>query len=119
MTNITINYKKNTIEITKAFEKKASAYGSEAYIELSEARKEFPNYRLVVKTSKSNNTFAGMDYDFMVEYIEKHENAEQRKAEFDKLRASGLTYGEIKQWFVETYPIFKNCETRVQWILAA
>lgn len=119
MTNITINYKKNTIEITKAFEKKASAYNSVEYNQLCEARKEFPNYRLVVKTSKSNNSFAGMDYAFMVEYIEKHENAEQRKAEFDKLRASGLTYGEIKQWFVEIYPIFKDCKTKAQWILAA
>lgn len=119
MTNITINYKKNTIEITKAFEKKASAYGSEAYIELSEARKEFPNYRLVVKASKSTNSFAGMDYNFMLKYIESHEDAEQRKSEFDKLRESGLTCGEIKQWFVNTYPIFKNCKTKAQWILAA
>ncbi len=119
MSNITINYKKNTIEITKSFEKKASVYGSEAYRELKEARNEFPNYRLVVKTTKSNNSFKGMDYDFMLDYIAKHENAEQRKAEFEKLRACDLSYGEIKQWFTETYPVFKNCETRAQWILAA
>ena len=119
MANITVNYKKNTLEITKAFEKKASAYGSEAYVELSEARKEFPNYRIVVKTTKSNNSFKGMDYDFMVEYISKHENADQRMEAFEKLRACDLSYGEIKQWFVETYPIFKNCETRAQCILAA
>ena len=119
MTNITINYKKNTIEITKSFEKKASAYGSEAYYELSEARKAFPNYRLVVKTTKSNNSFKGMKYEFMMEYISKHDDAEQRMEEFEKLRACDLSYGEIKQWFIETYPVFKNCETRAQWILAA
>ena len=119
MSNITINYKNSTIEITKSFEKQASVYGSQAYNELREARAEFPAFRLVIKANKSSSAFKGMDYDFMIAYIEKHENAEQRKAEFDKLRASGLTYGEIKQWFVETYPIFKNCETRVQWILAA
>ena len=119
MTNITINYKKNTIEITKAFEKKASAYGSEAYIELCEARKAFPNYRLVIKANKANNTFKGMDYDFMLEYISKQPDAADRKEEFNRLRNSNLSYGEIKQWFVETYPAFKNCETRAQWILAA
>lgn len=119
MTNITINYKKNTIEITKSFEKKASAYGSEAYYELSEARKEFPNYRLVVKTTKSNNSFKGMDYDFMKEYISKHDDTEKLMEGFERLRANNLSYGEIKQWFVETYPVFKNCETRAQWILAA
>ena len=119
MNNITINFKKNAIEINKSFEKKASVFGSEAYIELFNARKEFPSYRLVIKANKSSNTFKGMDYDFMIEYISKHENAEQRKAEFDKLRENNLSYGEIKQWFVSTYPVFQNCNTRSQWILAA
>ena len=119
MANITVNYKKNTLEITKAFEKKASAYGSEAYVELSEARKEFPNYRIVVKTTKSNNSFKGMDYDFMKEYISKHDDAEKHLKELETLCANKLSYGEIKQWFVTTYPVFKNCETRAQWVLAA
>ena len=109
MSNITIDYKKSTIEITKSFEKQASVYGSQAYNELRTARAEFPTYR----------AFKGMDYDFMIEYIEKHDNAEQRKADFEKLRASGLTYGEIKQWFVSTYTVFQNCKTKAQWVLAA
>ena len=119
MSNITINYKNSTIEITKSFEKQASVYGSQAYNELREARAEFPSYRLAIKANKSSSAFKGMDYDFMIEYIEKHENAEQRKAEFVKLRASGLTYGEIKQWFIDTYPVFEKCKTRAQWVLAA
>ncbi|MBO5037767.1 MAG: hypothetical protein J6D42_11895 [Clostridia bacterium] len=119
MTNITVNYKKNTIEITKSFEKKASVYGSEAYYELSKARNDFPNYRLIVKTSKSNNTFKGMDYEFMLDYINNHEDSEKHKAEFDKLKENNLSYGEVKQWFVSTYPVFENCKTRAQWVLAA
>ena len=119
MSNINIIYQKSTIEITKSFEKKASVFGSEAYIELSDARRAFPSYRLVVKANKSSNAFKGMDYDFMIEYIEKHEDAEQRKAAFEKLRASGLTYGEIKQWFINTYTVFQNCKTKADWILAA
>lgn len=117
MSRITINYKKSTIEITKSFEKQASVFGSEAYNELCDARKEFPNYRLVVKSSKSNSTFKGMDYDFMLEYISKHDDAEKHKEELKKLCDSKLTYGEIKQWFVSVYPVFKECETRAQWIL--
>lgn len=119
MKNITINYKNASIEITKTFEKKASAYGSAAYIELCRVRKEFPDYKLVIKESKSSGTFKGMDYNFMLEYISRHENAEQYQAEFDKLRANNLSYGEIKQWFISTYPVFSNCNTRAQWILAA
>lgn len=119
MANISINYKKSTIEITKAFEKKARAFGSDEYNDLCRVKKEFPTYRLVIKATRSSSTFKGMDYDFMIEYIGKHENAEQRKAEFDKLRANDLAYGEIKQWFVSTYPVFKDCNTKAQWILAA
>ena len=119
MSNITIDYKKSTIEITKSFEKQASVYGSQAYNELRTARADFPNYRLVIKANKSSSAFKGMDYDFMIEYIEKHDNAEQRKADFEKLRASGLTYGEINQWFVSTYNVFQNCKTKAQWVLAA
>ena len=44
MANITMNFKKNAIEITKAFEKKASIYGSAEYRELIDAKKEFPNF---------------------------------------------------------------------------
>jgi hypothetical protein len=119
MSNITINYQKSTIEITKSFEKQASVYGSQAYNELREARAEFPTYRLAIKTRKSSSGFKGMDYDFMVAYIEKHDNAEERKADFDKLRANNLPYGEIKDWFVTTYPIFKDFKKKSQWILAA
>ena len=120
MSNITINYQKSTIEITKSFEKKASVFGSEAYIELSDARKEFPAFRLVIKANKSSSAFKGMDYDFMLAYIKTHENEENtRETEFGKLRASGLTYGEVKQWFIDTYPVFEECKTRAQWVLAA
>lgn len=119
MSNITINYKKNAIEITKSFEKKASIYGSAEYNHLCKAKKENPEFRLVVKANKNANTFKGMDYNFMTDYISKHENAEQRISEFDQLRENNLSYGEIKQWFIETYPVFENCKTRAQWILAA
>ena len=119
MTNITINYKKNTIEITKSFEKKASAYGSVEYTELANARKEFPNFRIIVKAAKTKSTFKGMDLDFMRDYIASHDNKEENMAALNRLCEKNLTYGEIKQWFIDTYPVFKNCETRAQWILAA
>ena len=119
MANITMNFKKNAIEITKAFEKKASIYGSAEYRELIDAKKEFPNFRIVVKTTKSNNSFKGMDYDFMREYISKHEDAEKHTEELQELIDKKLSYGEIKQWFVEIYPAFKEYKTRAQWVLAA
>lgn len=119
MKNITINFKNETLEITKSFERKACAYGSSEYIELANARKDFPNFKIVVKTPKSSNNFKGMNYDFMRTYIESHDNSEIKLKEFDKLIDNRLTYGEIKQWFISEYTVFEKCTTRAQWILIA
>jgi hypothetical protein len=48
-----------------------------------------------------------------------HDDAEKRMDFFEKLQLNGLTYCEIKAWFIEQYPIFKDCKTRADWILAA
>lgn len=114
-----VNYNEKTIEMTKSEAKAASLVGSDEYKALLEVRKEFPGYRIVVKENKSKNVFKGMDYGFMSNYIEKHENAEENLAAFNELKDKDLTYGEIKQWFVKTFPVFKDCKTRADWILAA
>ena len=120
MSNIKINYTKNTIEITKSFEKKAMVFASPEYKELIDAKREFPNYRIVITTNKGSNTFKGMDYKFMEEYIAKQVDAETRTQEFKRLLESKLVgYAEVKQWFVDKYPVFKTCKTKADWILAA
>lgn len=48
MTNITINNRKNAIEITKGFEKKARVFNSKEYNELKAAKKDFPKYDVVI-----------------------------------------------------------------------
>ena len=119
MKNIRLDYAKEIIEITKAFEKKASIFGSQAYNELATVRRDFPNFKLKISESRGSNGFKGMDYDFMRTYISAHENAEERSKAFEKLVELKLSYGEIKQWFISEYPIFEKCNTRAQWILAA
>lgn len=118
MKNIRLNYTNETIEITKTFEKKASTYGSPSYNELIKVRREFPNFTLKVVENKGSNGFKGMDYDFMRNYISLHENSEENSKKFETLITKGLTYGEIKQWFIGMFPVFANCTTRAQWILA-
>ncbi len=49
--NIKINDKKKTIEVTKAFNNAASYYGSEEHKTLQAAKKEYPNYRVVTKST--------------------------------------------------------------------
>ena len=47
MTNLTINNKARTIEMTKKFEKAASCFDSDKYKALQEASKNYPAYRLL------------------------------------------------------------------------
>ena len=94
MSNITINYKNSTIEITKSFEKQASVYGSQAYNELREARAEFPTYRLAIKANKSSSTF----------------NA---KAKGVRIGRPQMTRDDIPQIFYRHYPAYLSGDLNV------
>ena len=77
MTNITLNHKNRTIELTKKFAADSSHFGTDEYKMLQEARRDYPNYKVVIasrKNSKSN--FDGLNLDYMELYISKHDDAE-------------------------------------------
>ena len=107
---MTINYKNNTIEMTKKFAKAASRYGSEEYIALQGARRDYPNYRVITKTTnrKKSDSFKGLTYARMAEYIKKHDNDGKIMVEFETKREeekfNPASYNEIKKWFLEKFP---------------
>lgn len=135
MMNITINAKKRTLEMTKAFEKKASIYGSEEYMILQAARKDYPSYKPVVKKVSTGDRMKGLTFEYMENYIKTHnvdvayvvENDEN----FEEVTVKALeafysmtgmnnsediiteqaSYGEIKKWFLEVYPEVKRMAT--------
>lgn len=117
MTNITLNRKNRTIIISKAFEKKASKYGSDEYNELTNAQKENKGFRVVVKaTSKPSSPTDKLTIADIERYIKYHEGEEsQAMKDFKAMRngkANGETaynsnYFEIKEWFMVKYG-FKN-----------
>ena len=122
--------KSRTIEVTKTFYKAASRFGSEAYEALQKARKENPDFAVVVKSARTKvDHFKGLTYDFMEKYIASHDNADERMAEFNDLRAKSevaklngaeaLSYGEIRAWFFKKYPEIKAFQRRREQALAA
>ena len=131
MTNITINTKNNSIVITKAFSKKASRFGSDAYKELQEARKDYPNYRVVVRTtSKKNDSFKGLTYAYMEKYIAKHDDEDQSimeeykilrgiGSESEELMADSFSYGEMREWFFKKFPEIKQFHDKRAALMAA
>lgn len=116
MTNIKVNRKMRTIEITKKFDKASSRVGSEEYKTLQEVMNQHVGFKLVVKssTSKKKESYKGLTYEYMEKYIKAHDEDGSIMAEYEMLRgiseeaeeafAQSLSYMEMKDWFLHTYP---------------
>ena len=128
MANIRINYEIKAIEISNKFAREASKFGSEQYKELKEARADFPTFevKVIKTTAKRNDTFKGLTTAYMEKYIKGHDNAEAIMAEFNTLRGkvenkdeltAKASYGEIKKWFLETYPEIEGTRKEIDKIM--
>lgn len=105
MKNININFQKQTIEMTKTFANSASNYGSEAYNELMNAKRDFPSYTVtIVKTASKKDSFKGLNLKYMEKYITEKSGVEsEQMATFNLLcgntddeLAAKASFGEIK-----------------------
>ena len=126
-----INEKKMAIEMTKKFATAARKFGTKQYRDLQEARRDYPNFKVVTITRKATgnqDTYKGLTYKFMEDYIQKHDDAEQSvMAEYLTLRGKSeaakenlvepYSYNEMKTWFLKTFPAIaefhKQCDARV------
>lgn len=127
MKNIKINFASNTIEINAKFANAASEYGSAEYRELMAAKNDFPTFEVKVNkpSTKKNNSFKGLTIAYMEEYIKGHDDDKKTKMnEFNTLRGKNgseisatATYGEIKMWFLNTYPEFEKTRSDIEDIM--
>ena len=121
MKNITIDYTKQTIQMTKAYADKAGKVGSREFEELTKIHSMYPQYQIVIVSSKSNFSAKGLDYDFIEKYISLQIDEKRREEltkDFEDLRAADLSYFEIRSWFVNEFPLFKDCKCRADVVLA-
>jgi hypothetical protein len=124
------NYEKKIIEMTKTESKAAGKFGTDEYMMLKELRAENPGFPIVIKASKSRDNMKGLTVAYMKKYIEAHDDAEKTNMTiFYSLRgldadgneielARVATYGELKMWFLDTYPEVENMNKTVDDILA-
>lgn len=117
-----INNRTNSIEMTAKFAKSAAKFGTEEYNNLQIARKDYPNYRVVIvsrKPAAKRDTYKGLTYDYMEMYIQKHDDEKQSiMAEYKMLRglsdeakevlAESCTYLEMREWFLAKFPAIAN-----------
>ena len=95
----------------RSFAKEAEIVGSEAYILLQNARRDYPTYTVVrrqIKRNAAKECYRGLTYEYMESYIASHSNAASRRAEYNELRllaeCHSIRYPTIKRWFLATYP---------------
>ena len=127
---IRLNHRNRAIELTKSFDEKASRFGSDEYNALQIARRDYPNYHVVVACrSKREDSHKGLTYEVMENYIKTHDNAEENLKVFNDLRSTSeeakafgvqpVSYGEIRAWFFKTFPEIEAFQKRREALLAA
>ena len=113
---LTINHANHTIVMDRTFAKFAVNTMSEEYAHLQQVRRDYPNYQVVqrhIRTNSFKNTYKGLSYDYMEEYIMTHGTNEERLAnfkEYSEMRliaechSKAFRYPVIKSWFLDHYP---------------
>jgi hypothetical protein len=118
------------IEMNKTEAKAAGRYNSEEFKELSALRVAYPDFRIVIKTTKSKDNMKGLDTKFMEKYIKEHDETEDKAQlkEFYSLRgldengkkkqfAQAVPYGILKQWFLTYFPEVADMNNTIDEIL--
>ena len=125
MTSISINAKNRTIELSKTFAKAASLFGSDEYKQLQEARRDYPNYRVVTLKQKGapKAEFAKLSFDFMDKYVRDHVQNDDDRATYLEMRGldenwekdeNGLPedHARVKDWFLNTFLEFEEARAK-------
>lgn len=92
---LTVDHNNNKIIMDRTFAKYEKDTFSEEYAHLQQVRKDYPTYRVELRKIKRNSdkeTYKGLTYDYMREYIFKHEPAETRRSvlmEFEDMIFNG------------------------------
>ena len=111
-----IDFANDKIVMTTTFAKKCQNTASAEYAQLQSVRRDYPTYAVTTRQIKKNpkkETYAGLTYEYMRNYIITHASDETRKkevAEFEELvliskcQTKAKRYPTIKKWFLAKYP---------------
>ena len=120
---VKVKHAEQKIEMNTTFAKMIENPLSDEYALLQKLKMENPEFKVSRRKIKSNpnkDSYKGLTYEYMKKYILAHDDEEGSiMAIFhemrgtivegdDELQAESLTYGEIKMWFLDTYPEIKN-----------
>ena len=111
-----VKYADGVIEMNTTFAKMMQNPLSDEYALLQRTRQDFPTFAVrtrQIKTNPKKDTYKGLTYEYMRDYIILHTTPEEEAeavAEFDemilisKCHGKTLRYPTIKKWFLAKYP---------------
>lgn len=100
----------------RTFAKNAENTRSPEYAHLQNVRRDYPHYEVVrrqIKKNTNKETYEGLTYDYMKNYIINKTEPEVRTKlllEFEEMilisqcHSKGKRYPTIKKWFLEQFP---------------
>lgn len=111
-----IDFQNCKIVMDRAFVKNCADPRSEEYALLQSTRQDYPTFQVITRTCKKNpnkESYKGLTYEYMENYIITHEQGEKRLEvldEYNELRliaechSRSRRYPVIKRWFLSKYP---------------
>lgn len=101
-----------TAQVTKAFQKNASIFGTDEFKLWREYKAMFPEAKMVTKTIKKNpnklNITKNMTYENMAAFIREQDDAAEVMKEFQKQinlsKVKANPYRAVLAWFKKKYP---------------
>ena len=112
-----LDHENGTIIMDRTFAKLSQNTMSNEYKHLQEVRRDYPAYTVIRNTIRKNTnkeSYKGLTYGYMEEYIMTHRTKSQTSAEimaeYDEMRiiadchSKAYCYPVIKRWFLEKYP---------------
>ena len=79
---ITLNIENRTLNVSKAFYKRASIYGTDEYRQLKKATDENHGFKVEIK-SPEKKTYKDLTFNRMADYIKTQRDSEDRMREFE------------------------------------
>jgi hypothetical protein len=87
----------------REFSIKSSTYGTQEYIHLQNARKDYPEYsveRKVIKKNSQKEAFKGLTYTYMERYMDRYNVKESIRQEYQDMRFNvechSIRYPKVK-----------------------
>lgn len=100
-----INFMERYIMVTKKFLARASQPGSPEFQQMMQLRKDLPEFPLVMKVVRHNNThLKGLTYSYMEDVLTSDPAYADELSNFYTLRSAGFSYGQISKWFLSQFP---------------